>query len=279
MREPIRPEQFRPARTRRGTPFGMTIQREGSDIALPLFGTTLVKAYRAQFFSAMREAVKAKVDWIGVADFNQGGMHTQADVAAEDLARRWNWDERDLAESVFPQRPRYLRNKVHESLNLDMARAVVLGLALAPDGIHAPLLAAKVEQSDEVESHPAGICALGLLLPDVREASWRDVASIRKDRGLRYFRDRLRELEAGASSEPLLEQAVRDALLIEVERKMPSWGSEAISATVNVVASPIPGLGTVATGLSAGMDIADTWRDRHRWTAALIRARRRLARS
>jgi hypothetical protein len=277
--EPVRPEQLRPIRTKRGTPFGVMVQREGSDVAVPIIGTTLVKAHRAQFFSVLQDAVKAKVDWIGFAEFGPGGMHSQVDDAAGELTRRWNWDERDLAKSVFPGMPRYLRDKAHESLNLDLARAVILGLALAPDGIHVPLLAAKVKQSNEVESQPAGNAALALVLPDVRHATWRDIAGIRKDKGLRYLRDRLRELEASAKSEPLLEQAVREALLSEVEQKMPNWGTTAISATVNVIASPIPVLGTAATAISAGRDVAETWKDRNRWTAALVRARKRLAKN
>jgi hypothetical protein len=276
--EPVRPDQLRPIRTRRGTPFGVAMQREGSNVSVPIIGTTLVKAYRAQFYSVLQEAVGAKVDWIGFAEFGPGGMHSQVDDAAGELTRRWNWDEGDLAKSVFPDQPRYLRDKTHSSLNLDLARAVILGLALAPDGIHAPLLAAKVRQSNEVESLPAGNAALALVLPDVRHATWRDIAAIRKDKGLRYLRDRLRELEASATSEPLLEQAVREALLTEVEQKMPNWGTTAIDATVNVIASPIPLLGTVVTAISAGKEVAGTWKDRSRWTATLVRARKRLAR-
>ncbi len=275
--EPVRREQLGPIRTKRGTPFGVAILQEGSSVPVPIMGTTLVKAYRAQFYSVLQEAIGAKADWIGFAEFGPGGRHSQVDDAAGELTRRWDWDERDLAKSVFPDQPRYLRDKVHSSLNLDLARAVILGLALAPDGIHAPLLDAKVKQSDEIESQPAGNAALALVLPDVRHATWRDIAAIRKDKGLRYLRDRLRELEAGATSEPLLEQAVREALLAEVEQKMPNWGATAIDATVNVIASPIPVVGTVVTAISAGKNVADTWKDRTSWTATLVRARRRLS--
>jgi hypothetical protein len=140
-------------------------------------------------------------------------------------------------------------------------------------------LDAKVKQSDEVESQPADNAALALVLPDVRHATWRDIVEIRKDRGLRYLRDRLRELESGATSEPLLEQAVREALLAEVEQKMPNWGVAAIDATVNVIASAIPVVGTVVTAISAGKNVADTWKDRSNWTAALVRARKRVSKS
>lgn len=274
--EPVRPEQLRPIRTRRGTPFGVAIQREGSGVPVPVIGTTLVKAYRAQFYSVLKEAAGAKVDWIGFAEFGPGGMHSQVDDAAGKLKQRWDWDEGGLAKSVFPEQPRYLRDKVHSSLNLDLARAVILGLALAPDGIHAPLLDAKVKQSDEIESQPAGNAALALVLPDVRHATWRDIAAIRKDKGLRFLRDRLRELEASATSEPLLEQAVRETLLAEVERKMPNWGAAAVDATVNVIASPIPVVSTVVTAISEGKKVADTWKDKTSWTATLVRARKRL---
>lgn len=274
--EPVRREQLRPIRTKRGTPFGVAIQREGSNTSVPIIGTTLVRAYRAQFYSVLEKAVGAKVDWIGFAEFGPGGMHSHVDDAAGELTRRWSWDERDLPKSVFPGQPRYLRDKAHSSLNLDLARAVILGLALAPDGIHAPLLAAKASQSNEIETRPSGNAALALVLPDLRHASWHDVAAIRKDKGLRYLRDRLRELEAGAKSAPLLEQAVREALLAEVEQKMPNWGSTAIDATVNVIASPIPVVSTVVTAVSAGKEIADTWQNRSRWIAALVRARKRL---
>jgi hypothetical protein len=275
--EPVRPEQLRPIRTKRGTPFGVAIQREGSNISVPIIGTTLVKAYRAQFYSVLEKAVGAKADWIGFAEFGPGGMHSQVDNAAGELTRRWSWEERDLAKSVFPGQPRYLRDKAYSSLNLDLARAVILGLALAPDGIHAPLLVAKANQSTEIETQPAGNAALALVLPDVRHASWRDIAAIRRDKGLRHLRDRLRELEAGAQSAPLLEQEVREALLAEVEQKMPNWGSTAIDATVNVIASPIPLVSTVVTAISAGKEVAETWKDRSHWTAALVRARKRLS--
>lgn len=275
--EPASVQQLQPMRTRKGTPFGMTIQREGSDQVFPLMNTTLVKAYRAQFYTILRGAVQAKADWIGLADFSPGGMHQQVDDDASQLAGKWNWDERDLAKAVFLSQPRYLRDKTHDSLNRDLARAVVLGLALAPDGIHQPLLTAKVRQSIDVEAVPAGAAVLSMLLPDVRRASWDDVGAIRQDKGLQRLRHRMRELEAGAESEALLEQSVREAVLRAVDDLMPSWRGTSIRATLDVIASTVPGVSTAATAVSAGKDVADTWKDRHHWTATLLRARKRLA--
>jgi hypothetical protein len=224
----------------------------------------------------MDQAAKTKADWFGYADFSPGGLHHRFDDAADNLARRWNWDESDLAQAVYPDQPARLRETALKGLNLDLARAVVCGLALAPDGIHAPLLAAKVERSDDVESQPAGSAALEMLLPNIKDATWSDIAAIRKDPGLTYLRDRLREREAGAGSERLLEAAVRDALVTEVGRKTPNWGSTAVKATFSVIVSPIPVMGDIATAVGSAKDVADTWKERKHWTAALVRARKRL---
>jgi len=279
--EPANARDLSPIRTRVGSPFGLVMQREGSNVRVPMINTSLVRAYRSQFYSPLKGAVAAKVDWVGFADFGVGGMHAGADNAADELYRRWDWDERELIDdSAIDQRqPKVLRKKAFESLNRDMARAVVLGLALAPDGIHAPMLGAKAARNGEIAMEPSGTAALALVLPDVRSATWEDIAGLRTDPALRYFRDRMRELEADAGSQALLEDAVRQALLQEVERKMPKWGATALMASINVVASPIPGVSTVATGLTAAQSIADTWREKHRWTATLLRARRQFARS
>lgn len=224
---PPRPESLRPIKTTVGAPFGVIIQREGGgDAPVPIIGTTLTKAYRAQFFTALQGTAEAKAEWVRFADFGPAGGQSQIDGEAGELASRWNWDERELAEQTFPKMPKRLRDTAHESLNLDLARAVLLGLALAPDGIHAPLLAAKVKKSSEVASQPAGSAALTMLLPDIRKASWNDIAELRRDKGLSHFRDRLRELEAESTTEPMLERAVREALMREIESTGPELGQD-----------------------------------------------------
>ena len=273
-----RPEQMRPLRTRRGTPWGLAMQREGGvGPATTVISTRLEKRYRSQFYSAIQGASKAKVDWMLGVDFLPGSPQYQIDDEADELYRRWDWDERELSARLFPEMSRYLRNKAHQNLNRDLARAVVLGFALAPDGIHMPFLEAKVQHSADVKMEPSGAAALTLLLPDIRAASWEDIVEIRKDKGLRYFRDQVRGLEASAGSQPLLDHAVREALVKEVNERLPNWGSTAVSAVINVLAGAIAPLGVLVTGVAAGRDVASTWKERRGWTATLLRARRRLA--
>src|ERR1700682_2810385 len=102
--EPASPNQLRPLRTKKGSPMVTTIRREGDDAApaVPIINTTVVKAYRAQFFSVMKGPIAAGADWFGIEDFSPGGMHAEIDRAADDLARRWNWDERDHPALTHP---------------------------------------------------------------------------------------------------------------------------------------------------------------------------------
>jgi hypothetical protein len=270
-------EDLRPVRTRKGTPWGMTIQREGSEEVVPLISSTLVKTYRSQFYSILQPAIEAHVDWIRIAQFTAPGNPLRRfDEPVDTLVRKWAWDESGIPQEVYPRQPPSLREKAFASLNLDLARAVVMGLDFAPDGIHQPLLMAKAKNSLDIDTEASGSGALLLMLPDVRTASWSEIKHLRRDKSLQRLRDRLREIEAGAPSEALLQAAVREALLKDIASRTPSWRGTAISVSVNVVASAIPGLSTIMTSVSAGKEVADNWKNRNHWTAALLRARKYL---
>src|SRR6266550_531416 len=189
----INDEQLKPRRTRRGAPMGVNMQNERTGEWVKMIATRSLKAFRAQFISTLDDLVTIKPKWAHYVSFSPGIPGYRDLKAASDLARDWTWTERDLVKQALPDTPSFLRDKIHTNLNLDLARAAMMGVDLSPDALHEPLLLAKAAAAP-LDLHATGERALRLVLPELASASWKDVAEIRRSAGLTALRDKLREL-------------------------------------------------------------------------------------
>jgi hypothetical protein len=266
----VSPHQLRPLRNRVGMAFGVRVAETGSDEYHTVLAAKNVQSFRAQFITVADEMTAGQADW-----FEKGSLLPTYAEQAKDLAHQWDHDEDSLAKKLWPDVHPRLRSIVHENLNLDLASAAVLGMHLAPDALHQPMLHAKAAAS-QVELHGSGERTLWAVLPNIAEATWEDVASLRKDPGLSDLRAKLAEIDDATLDGEDLYQATFQAALDDAEQRRPRWFVSGLWSVVNLLSGPIaPVLATAGVA----NDVRRSWRADRRWTAALVRARQRLRQS
>jgi hypothetical protein len=262
--------QLKPFPNRIGVPFGVQIAKTGSDDFHTVVAATNVQSFRAQFITLTEEMTEGKADW-----FKHGTLHPTYQEQAHDLAKVWDREEDGLAEKLWPEMHPRLRSIIHENLNLDLASAAVLGMHLAPDGLHQPLLHAKAA-AKRVALHGSGERTLWVVLPNLGVATWADISELRKDAGLRDLRAKLADIDQAALEGEDVYQTSLLAALEEAERRRPRWFVSGLWSVLSLVAGPIA-LPLTAAGIAK--DVRRSWRADRTWTAALVRARQRLRKS
>jgi hypothetical protein len=272
---------LKPRRTRRGAPMGVRIQNEQTGDWATAFATRSVQSFRAQFISTLKQLTALKADWARYISFSSGIPGYEADLqVASDLARDWTWDERDLVKQTLPNMPSFLRDKIHSNLNIDLARASIMGCELSPDAIHEPLLVAKTAASP-LEEHTTGERALRLVFPELASARWEDVAELRRESGLTSLRDMLREVDTPELADRAVMERIHHEYLKELDRRRPRWWQPAVAGALTAIGF-IPFIGQAAATVGGVIDTAsgarDAWQGSRHWSAALIKARRRLRR-
>jgi hypothetical protein len=110
---------------------------------------------------------------------------------------------------------------------------------------------------------------LELILPDIRRATWEDIVELRKDRGLRKLRDRLRECDAAGGADAGVVNRIWSEYQKDMERYRPTWRSKAVDVFWNLV-SLAPAIGIIPTVIQTGKAITDVLGARDRWTASLM---------
>jgi hypothetical protein len=266
----VDPHQLRPFRNRVGVPFGVKIAKTGSDDFHTVVAATNVQRFGSQFITLAEQMTAGGADW-----FDVGTLRPEYSQQAKKLAERWTGEEDDLAETLWPGMHPRLRSMIHENLNLDLACTAVLGMHLAPDALHQPMLHAKAAAS-RLELHGSGERTLWAVLPNIAEATWENVVHLRKDPGLSDLRAKLAEIDDAALDGEDLYQATFHAALDEAERRRPRWFVSGLWSVVNLLSGPIAPILTTA---GIANDVRRSWRANRIWTAALVRARQRLRQS
>ena len=266
----VDPHQLRPFRNRVGVPFGVKIAKTGSDDFHTVVAATNVQRFGSQFITLAEQMRAGGADW-----FDVGTLRPEYSQQAKKLAERWTGEEDDLAETLWPGMHPRLRSIVHENLNLDLAGSAVLGMHLAPDALHQPILHAKAD-AKRLVLHGSGERTLWVVLPSVGDATWEDIAGLRQDPGLSDLRAKLAEADDAALEGEDVYQTILRRALEEAERRRPRWFASGLWSLVNLVSAPIaPALTTAGVALS----VRRSWRADRTWTAALVRARQRLRQS
>lgn len=262
---------LKPLRTRRGARAGVRMALSGSSEYRTVIAGETQRNFRSQFVGEWREIEPLGPDWIQLVDISR-----DAHRAAADLARRWTFDEAPSVASELRGQSQWLRQKVHANLNLDLARASVIGAELVPDGSNVALLNLKTRLGAS-KTVATGERPLRFVLPDIDRASWADIAEIRADRGFSDLRAKLRELDATDVSEDQLRERFVNELLTELEQRRPRWLSVAVSVVVSLLGGILPPLAAVGTMLELGEKALSAETGGAHWTAAVIRARGKLA--
>lgn len=268
------PEELKPVRTRKDRPLNVMFSHDGSDEVHSAIHTPTVKLYRAQFITILQDLGRIKADWAYFTSFALGTDGYQLAQEADRLARDWMWRDREILAQLEPDTPQFWRNVLISHLFTDLARSSLLGLDIAPDGRHDGILRGTVLARGESRSE-SGIRSLSLLLPDIRQASWQDIADLRKDRGIQNLRARLREFDADGGSDAELIREINAAYAKDMERYRPSWRGTAVNIAWNLVTSVVS-LGLAPTVIQSGKAITDTLAAKEHWTASLMRLRSRV---
>jgi hypothetical protein len=275
VRQLMEPEDLLPVRNRPGAPFGVSMAPTGSTDFRTVLSATTEQVFRSQFHSFASEAHQAKADWIYW--WTQDGSPSKADEVDKRL-REWNWSESEFVKSLFPGKSRRLAELINANLNRDLAWSSALSADLAPDGLHGPLLSQKAgSRPEHARREGAAIHVLQLVLPEIRQASWSDIRSLRRDKGLTNLRAKLRELSADEVNDGEVQRRLIDEYEQELERRRPRWHREGVVAAVNFALGFIPGVSGLASASSAIQSAVDTGRSDYSWHATLFRLRRRLA--
>jgi hypothetical protein len=265
----ISEEQLRPLRTRRGQRFTVRAWLGGSDTKSTVFDTTLVKSFRAQFISIADQAAAANPDWLSLEAFDSLDSEVKE---ADRLRGSWEWEDRKILDELLAGLPRFLKSTIIRHLYTDLARAYVWGIDAAPDGEHSRLLNMKV--SDQSIAAMSGGRTLRLAVPDIRHATWEDLAGLRKDPGLKNLRAKLQEIDvAGLTDEEVVRRLEREHAE-ELSRRMPQWRRFAATVGWNLL-SFVPAVGPASSTAQTAGSLAATVRARRHWTATLMRIRRR----
>lgn len=272
---PKGPSDLRPRRTKRGVIAGMRMAKTDTDNWNTVFAGTVEKQLLAQFHSHIK-GLPAKTSWLQMAELTD-----EADRRARKVSSDWTRRERDRIRELMPDASRFLREKMHENLNFDLARASLIGAELLPDGSTTPLLRSKLNEPG-LRILGTGERPLHFLLPDLASATWEEIAQLRKFRGFMRLRAKLRELDDVSLSDDSVHRKIENEFLTEIERHAPRWRSVALSAGM-IVLSAVPPVATAVEVVKAsgdaiemGKDVADHVRDRGSWAATLIRARHHL---
>lgn len=137
----------------------------------------------------VRRELPSEVDWIEFESFGltSAGKRIVARLVSADVDDDWLTSE---------LRERWSRNLVSKSVAHDLVLANGLAAALSMDNRHALVTEARVRRGEAAVV--LGGHAQAVLLPNVSNMSWDDLATVRRDRGLRRLRAVLREVEAEA---------------------------------------------------------------------------------
>jgi hypothetical protein len=262
-------DQLKPLRTHRGREASWRLAPADEPEKAIQFSGAIQKRYRSQFMTAHVQITAARL-----ADSVRLVSLADVDTSARTLAEDWDRQEHDLVIDTTTGLPNWQKEKIHQNLNLDLARASIMRVELLPDGTAAPAIEAKLARAT-LQTQASGLRSLRLLLPDLRKATWDDVREIREDAGIRDLRVRLVEFDGSSSDDLRLRERLEWELLRELEVRRAGWRAGVISLAL-IAASAIPFVGPVLEGISAGKSVADAARDEHRWHATLMRARRRL---
>jgi hypothetical protein len=262
--------QLKPVRNRVGAPFGARVAETGTNDFHTVVASTTVQRFRAQFVSIARETRAAGADW-----FTVGVIQPPYASQADDIAKKWDAEEQAMVGQLWPKMHPRVRTAVLHGLNLDLAGAAVLGVHLAPDGLHQPLLLAKASLS-RVQVRGSGERALWIVLPEVAKATWDDIKDLRRDKGLAGLRAKLADMDQAAlEGSDIYAGALADTLA-ELENTRPRWFASGLWAVVSLMSGA---LGPTLTGVGIAASAVNSARADRRWTAALLRARQRLRRS
>lgn len=170
----------------------------------------------------------------------------------------------------------FVRNLIIKGLHRDLLVGAALGAAVNVDRFHARILAARVTDGSVLPLF--GPQALTILVPEVRDLSWSDVAQVRANRGLRQYRAVLREVEEAAwdeSSSPpefarLVHQRFQARLLQVIDasslprRLVRAILGVAVGEMLGVVLTQAPGVGAVV-GMAASAAKETAGWTRRRW--------------
>ncbi|MHB8488959.1 MAG: hypothetical protein ACYDCS_07160 [Candidatus Dormibacteria bacterium] len=148
--------------------------------------------------------LSAKCDWMGF---------TVAPLLSDEndrLVRAWKWrDERN--EHLVDALPiPFVRNRVIDNANRDLAVATQIGAAVSADNLHQTVMRKRLD--DEAGWRSVGY-ALPMLIPNVGELPWDDIARLRTDKNIEYYRKALAEFEDSVLANPGgdIEARVREA--------------------------------------------------------------------
>lgn len=192
-----------------------------------------------------RTELPATADWIRFGAFDP--------LTAEEKSLTRAWRTRDDANSTIERKlpDALVRNRVLGSVEDDLTLAMVRGVHLSIDRLHASVLSSRLVDPRLTVSG----FALPLLLPHAGAMSWADITELRKHRGLKTLRSVLSELEQEVLGEVSRAGEVADSVTRKYRERLETIASDtpSVAKTIGVGVAEIAvggAIGYATAGLS-----------------------------
>jgi hypothetical protein len=152
--------------------------------AMVILDSPAVVSWRATFEPIKKDLTSAH-DWFV---FGHADDPRDPSLARQDRALAHD----PLVQALVPDH--FVRDLVVRQANRDLLVGSLYRSAVSMDSLHRRVLTAQIRSGTAAPAF--GPQALTILVPDVRWLSWADILEVRANRGLRRYREVLREIEA-----------------------------------------------------------------------------------
>lgn len=240
-----------------------------------MFEGELLASYVSEWHTGVIDDLRQiKPSWCGTTIWGEGDpklepLKQQLRSAQEALA---------LAYTEQPDESPVIRDFLIEMLARDAVVASSMDAAMTVTGLFAPLVESLGGQPDA-----SGQTALGVLVPNVANLTWEQIAEFRDQAGAVDARGKLREFEertrATEPSDPMefrvqLFQEISNDFFAVIQGLSPKFGRDLGEEAAKFGVSFIPFVGPfLGPGASFVEAVYDAQERRHAWYAALMRLR------
>lgn len=262
-----------------GATFHFAVKPSGSDgPAHPLVRSKTTISWKATFDPLVLEVPRA-YKWlhVGVFDLYPEDKRVVKKMASQDASD-------GVLDTYLPDE--FSRKLVIGSANFALVLASRMDAAASFDSIHSQALAARLARGQATRVLGSG--ALAIAFPTAGQLRWQDIDELRRHRGMKNLRARLRDIESealvlassGRSFEKSVHDAYRYALEADIASLQPSLKKGAaavlVGAGVSLLTGPLPM--AIGVGAGAAVTVAEVAAARRRagqsWIAAASRLRR-----
>ncbi len=231
----------------------------------------ITRSFFCEFHTSLQSIEADKLPWIQIEPI-------KVTEHGKEAVRQVKSFLAPIEDSILDPNP-YLKTKIIDNLSRDIVVSQALNAATSTNALYMPVLLKQTNAS------PApGLDALSVALPDLTHLTWDEIAELREHDSLIQLRDKLISLEKLVRTtspddgideikhQGSLEQAVIDALSIELANQIPTKDKVIRTVVLDLVSVPLP-FSWVSTIVSAVEGMTEVDNMNRSWVAAYLKLR------